>query len=259
MLKAIIDNVEVQMRGKLAELRSTHSHSGIKGSGAEKTFFDFIEKYLSRTYAVGTGEIIDSYGQRSGQVDIVIANQDHPYTFTKNEPGLFFIEGVAAAGEIKSVLTTQELRKAIKNAIKFKTLKMQDPLGKTIIATPSDALRYGLNPPFFLFCYESQVSLENIHKIIMDYREKNKVKIYHTIDGIFILDKGILIHLGDGEGSFKGKDMHGNSGKGWLHSTTGSVLFYCLSFLSTSMPKIERPLPIILPYLYQDGNLHWDK
>jgi hypothetical protein len=105
MLQEKIASVEAQMRAKLAEVRASLSHAGSKGSQVEEIWRAFLREYLPRRLDVGYGEIIDSHDNRSSQTDIVIVNEDHPFTFTRDQPGLFFIEGVSAVGEVKTRLT----------------------------------------------------------------------------------------------------------------------------------------------------------
>ncbi|MEO6288249.1 MAG: DUF6602 domain-containing protein [Dyadobacter sp.] len=250
MLREVIDVQEVQMQSELARLRATFRHSGIKGTGTEKAFLEFIRQYISLSHGVGQGEIIDSYGNRSGQADVVIINQDHPFTFSSNAAGLFFIEGVTAAGEIKSKLTSGELTKALKSAVKFKRLQMNDPLGKTVTAKPSDAQRFGRHPPYFLFCFESQLSLDRIHQNILAFCKKNQIQEPHTIDAVFVINKGFLVDLGDGTGAYKAKNSQsGKDLESWTKVTKNTVLFDCLAWLSITMPRSERPIPILTQYL----------
>jgi len=107
------------MRADLAAIRARFEQSGNKGSSVEEVMRSFLRDYLPRRLEVGHGEVIDTFGQRSRQTDVVLATEDHPYTFKPESPGLFFVEGVAAAAEVKSVLTSGELDGALQNALAF--------------------------------------------------------------------------------------------------------------------------------------------
>jgi hypothetical protein len=105
MLKAKIAAVEVQMRAKLAEIRATLDHAGSKGQRVEEDVFrTFLREYLPRRLEIGHGEVVDTLGARSPQTDVIIATEDHPFTFTRELPGLFFVEGVCAAAEVKTTV-----------------------------------------------------------------------------------------------------------------------------------------------------------
>jgi len=166
MLKQKIAKVEKQMRDALAEVRLTFKHSGNKGTSTEDFFIKFVRQYLPRRLEIGNGEIIDTEGNRSGQADVVILSEDHPFTFNPNKPGLFFIEGVLSVGEIKTTLTTKELRNTLKNSVSYKNLKMTHGQGSMVHANQSDLKRFYEHPPFFLFAFESQISLNTIRKNI---------------------------------------------------------------------------------------------
>ena len=73
--------------------------------------------------SIGEGIVYDSFGDESGQTDIVIANGDQPFTFPVGESGEYAIEGVSAVGEIKSNLTAAELTNCIEKATKYKHLR----------------------------------------------------------------------------------------------------------------------------------------
>ena len=63
---------------ELSEVSITHD--GKRGEVDEKHFIDILKKYLPDRYAVDSAIIIDSKGQTSDQIDVVI--YDHQYTPT---------------------------------------------------------------------------------------------------------------------------------------------------------------------------------
>jgi hypothetical protein len=250
MIKGKIAKVENQMREALAEVRETFKHSGNKGTNIEHIFGDFARKYLPRRLEIGNGEIIDSFGNRSGQADIIIVNEDHPFTFTPNKPGLFFIEGILSVGEIKTTLTTQELKNTLKNSLLYKKLKTTHGKGSMFYANKSDKNRYYEHPPFFLFCYESQLTLPTIKTNIENFIAESSTDTLGIIDGVFVLDKGWLINFGDGKGAFKFRTPDGKNMDGWVMKKSNSVLFDLFSYISATMPKTIRFEPILVNYLF---------
>lgn len=251
MIQDKIAKVEKQMIEALAEVRETFKHSGNKGTNNENNFGDFVRQYLPRRMEIGNGEVIDSFGNRSGQADVVIVNEDHPFTFTPNRPGLFFIEGVLSFGEIKTVLTTQELKNTLKNSLLYKRLKTTHGEGSMVNANPSDLKRYYEHPPFFLFCYESQLSLETIKQKIEAFVDEKSIDGLQIIDAVFVLGKGSVINFGDGQGAFQYRAPDGNIFKNWVIDKSDSVLFDFFGFLSVTMPKILRFQPILANYLFK--------
>lgn len=249
MLKDMMAAVELQMKAKLNEIRATFAQSGDKGSSVEDSFREFLRKYLPRRLEIGQGEIIDSRGERSKQTDIVIVSEDHPFTFTPELPGLFFVDGVCAAGEVKTVLTSQELDVVLQNSCQFKRLKIEAGKGTMIHANPSDIKRFYECPPWFLVAFESQLTLPNILTEIDRFVNRTKVRADKLVDAVFILDRGWLINFGDGEGSLQFRTPEGTSVGGWMWKESNSVLFDLLGWLSIVMPRMVRFEPILARYI----------
>lgn len=251
MLKVEFEQIENQMLNELERARTRFTHAGDKGVVVENSFREFLKSYLPRRFAVGNGEIVDSSGNRSGQTDVVIVNEDHPFTFAEDLPGLFFIEGVVAAAEIKSVLNSDHLERTIKNSKKFKQLKAQIGHGTEVkVSSPADLKRYYSRPPFFLFAFESNISLEKIHQTLnTEIDDQTGNANTNLLDAVFILQKGWLINFGDGTESFQFQTSDKKSLPGWQGKKTESVLVPLLSWLSYVMPRMKRNVPVLQDYL----------
>lgn len=253
MLRDEFKNVETQMRENLARARARFTHSGNKGASVEDAFRLFLKEYLPRRLAVGHGEVIDLSGSRSMQTDVVVVNEDHPFTFTENSPGLFLIEGVAAAGEVKAVLTTEHFQKSILSSRKFKTLKVEHSTGTTAMGTAPDLERYYKRPPWFLFAYESQLTLPSIHARLMKESQGVNGVEENLVDAVFVLGKGCVINLGDGQESLTVVNSEGTSISGWIWQQEESALFELMAWLSIVMPRVIRYDSILTPYLIPKG------
>jgi len=241
--------IEYQMKAKLAEIRATFNHSGDKGTSIENLFREFLRKYLPRRLEIGNGEIIDSGGQKSKQTDLVIVNEDHPFTFTPDLPGLFFIEGVCAAGEVKANLTSTEFKKALEDSCQFKQLNLNPGKGTTVLSNASDINRFYKCPPWFLLSFESQLTFPAIRESIMEFMEHNVIADNRLVDGVFVLNRGWLINFGDGKGSFQFRTPKGESLKGWIWQPSDLVISDLLGWLSVVMPKMIRYAPILPQYI----------
>lgn len=249
MLKDKIDAVEVQMKAKLEEARATFTHPGDKGTSSEDSFRAFLRQYLSRRLEVGNGEIIDQKGRRSMQTDVVIVSEDHPFTFTPDLPGLFFIEGVCAAGEVKTNLTSTELKKALENSCQFKQLELDPGHGTLTSTNPSDLERFCKCPPWFLVAFESQLTTSRIQAKIEEFKNQNSVESNGLTDAVFVLGRGWVINFGDGKGSLQFRTPEGISLEGWQWQNSDSVLFDLLGWLSIVMPRMIRFAPILPKYI----------
>lgn len=244
-LKDKLALVELQMKVELEKIRVTLSQATDKGTLVENVFRTFLREYLPRCFQVGDGEIIDSKGHESKQTDIVIVDENHPFTFTQGNPGLFFIEGVCAAGEVKTNLTSVELEKALKNACQFKELEINAPEGTTIYGPD----RFYARPPWFLVTFESQLTLSSIEAKLKEFERENSVKFDRMADAVFVLDQGRVINFGEGKDNLKFMTPDGTSRGGWIWQESDCVLFQFLSWLSAVMPRFIGGRPIILQYL----------
>jgi hypothetical protein len=257
MLRKILHNIEQQMAAQLSEIRVKFTHPGDKGTSIEHVFRMFLRQYLPRRLAIGHGEIIDRKSSRSGQTDIVVVNDDHPFTFTPEKPGVFFVEGVSAAGEVKTILNSANLSSTIAASRRFKSLRITHSKGNTIHTNISDQKRFYTCPPYFLFAFESELSLPTIIDNFNAAAPDVSAKPYPLVDAVFVMNKGWAVNFGDGQGAFQFVTPAGKSLSGWVWQPSESVLFECLAWLAAVMPRIVRYEPLIIgymiPYKSKDG------
>jgi hypothetical protein len=167
--------IEDGLRAELEKVRATFAHAGNKGTVVEKEFRRFIVDHTAHNLDVGEGEVIDSFGNFAGaiggpgQIDVIIIDGSHPRTFARDQPGIFFIEGVVGAGEIKSVLTSTDLGTAIAKSRSFKELTPVIGKCDMTVTCPSDLARFVNKRPYFLFAFESQLTLDTIAREIINY------------------------------------------------------------------------------------------
>jgi hypothetical protein len=249
MLDEVIAATELQMKAKLAEARAKFQHRGLKGDAVEDAVRDFLRSFMPRRLAVGTGEIIDRNGGRSAQTDIVITNEDHPFTFTSDDPGLFFIEGVSGVGEVKAVLTTAHLESTIESSRRFKKLIAEPGMNSTVSASPVELERFYRTPPYFLLALESQLTLDTVLKTLVSKGHYGDPATPRQLDAVFILSQGGLIDCGLGDGSFGLADANGARLKGWAMTSADNVLFNLLAWLTIAMPRELRYEPILAKYM----------
>jgi hypothetical protein len=82
MLASLSDDIEHQLK----QARITIDHAGTKGDASEDIWLDLMRLYLPKRYQVEKAKIVDSDGNISDQIDIVIF--DRQYT-----PFIFVIKG----------------------------------------------------------------------------------------------------------------------------------------------------------------------
>jgi hypothetical protein len=248
VLESKISSLEAQLRNRLQEIRGSFEQAGVKGDVVEASFRKLLRQFLPRSTGIGHGEIIDTEGRRSKQTDVVVVSDEHPFTFEAEVAGLFFIEGVLAAGEVKTVLESTNLQEALASSRVFRDLIMNPGSGRE---TPSDtdSKRYYVSPPWFLFALESRLSLDKLQSEMEAFIGGSGWDINKTVDAVFVLDRGWLINLGEGNGLYRLRGEDGELARGWQSKDSESVMFDFLAWLSSVMPRIYWYSPILPRYL----------
>ena len=189
---------ETMLQASLEQARADQSSSTGKGNDVEESLREWLRKHLPRVHDVGSGEVIDSAGASSRQCDVVVTTPFHPF----RETSLFFVEGVAAAGEVKSVLTGAALSDALDKGRAFKRLESRPPEGsEAMCRNREDFDRFVRCPPFFLVAFESQLRYETIKERLRAFEQEQGLAVDGYLDGVFVLGKGVLINFGRGRGS----------------------------------------------------------
>lgn len=101
-LKDLFKGLQTQMVSQLTTNRDYISHPGSIGDSLENVWIEWLRNYLPNRYCVDKAIVIDSNGDTSHQIDVVIYDQ-HFTPFVFNQNGFKYIpaEGVYAVFEVK--------------------------------------------------------------------------------------------------------------------------------------------------------------
>lgn len=217
---------------------------------------DFLTKYLPRYYGFGNGEIIDSYDNRSGQVDIIICNQYHPFTYNEEGLGLFLAEGIDWAIEVKSNLIT-ELEQGLLQVKRIKRLKKKPQKGD--IAYSGSSIIHRNQIPCLLFGYQSP-SIGTLRGNIKRLASQLQLSKEEMPDAVASLSEGIIYNKFEGDSLYvkvDGKDIYGIIGLELKNET----LLQMLVFLSEYPAHMAYQSPLILGYASfpEDVPVHCDQ
>lgn len=104
-LKSLFEGMQAQMVAQLNTNREFIPHPSSKGDSLENVWIEWLRKYLPSRYCVDKAMVIDSEGNLSDQLDLVIYDQHHtPFVFTQNGISYIPAEGVYAVFEVKPEL-----------------------------------------------------------------------------------------------------------------------------------------------------------
>ncbi len=122
-IKNLFKNMQQQM---LAQLNAQEfiSHPGTKGDVTENNWLDWMRKYLPKRYCVDKAFVIDSDGNISEQIDIVIYDKQYsPIVFEQNGAVYVTAESVYAVFEVKQELNKQYIEYAGKKIASVRSLR----------------------------------------------------------------------------------------------------------------------------------------
>lgn len=186
-----------KLKHELAEARAAVQHRSLKGSLNEQAVADWLKPMLPGAIDVCTGEVIDSEGGQSKQVDVLLYDvATTPRFLSRGNINVLPVESVFAVIEVKTYLNKTEVENAFENMRAVKSLKK-------VAYHPGRANTvkklYGQSTEhwplqFFIFAYESD-SLETIRGHVE--RLNAGQPINQQIDMVCVLDKGLLVNLAE--------------------------------------------------------------
>ncbi|MCI8352360.1 MAG: hypothetical protein HFJ58_01880 [Clostridia bacterium] len=180
--------------------KTTHPHS--VGEGREKSAINKLKDILPSGIGIGSGFVIDSFGNVSSQCDIIIYEKDLCLKFnSEDEKNCYYnCESVIAVGEVKSDLNKNDLEDSINKFKKIRNLKRRLENNRNFRNYLSKLTAYGaeieiydqnlnsLDQIFtFLLCNSLVV---NYRKIIEIIKENKNIYEYPnaivSIEGVYI-------------------------------------------------------------------------
>lgn len=244
---------EQSLAASLAIARAAFDHPTNKGDAFEAAVRTFLSAHLPRKYATGHGEAIDRHGSRSSQLDIVVANTDHPIVYDIETAGLYLAEGVSAVGEAKAQMNPDKLEDILDKGRRLRQLKPLLMGDDVVHAGEEDRGRFVESIPYFALVAESTMAGKTILKTLQEAPgpdPENRGQVLPTsLDALFVLNRGVFIHYGRGRGALNYTMPGGEKRGGWLWQSTDHVLASLFIWLNASMPTVERHTPIGQLYL----------
>ena len=248
-IEELIADESEDIRSEFIRISSKYKTPDEVAHHREEIVRSFLKKYLPSSFDFGKGEIIDSNGIRSGQVDIVILGPYHPFTYDREKGrGLFLAEGVLCYIEVKSDISDKkELERGLLQMQRVKKLERKPTLGEMRYGSDYDWERLK-RVPSVLFAFRSPLG-PTLKSNIEEALGRLKIPPEETFDAVVVFDKGIIHNIKDSRDSlmiYVGKERRtGIVGLSHGKKTMMSFLVY----LSHIIPWEIKVSPIILPYL----------
>jgi hypothetical protein len=101
-LSALLADLHGDIHNRLERARQTLGHPVAKGDASEGIWLELLQTYLPRRYQADRAYVVDSQGQFSEQIDVVVFDRQYsPFIFRFQEQTVIPAESVYAAFEAK--------------------------------------------------------------------------------------------------------------------------------------------------------------
>lgn len=233
-LHEILDLVAKKMQLDFEE-SARIEHRGSKGTVRERDIQrTFLEKYLPGVARVtGSGELVSTDGQVSGQCDLMIVDVETPPLWKKEDYAIIPVECCYVVVEVKSELTAGELKKSWAASKKVKSLPRTAYLPPI---SPISMTRnaYGREWPHafpvrhIVFGYEG-ATLDTLAKE-MSVLAQQDADPWVGIDAVCVLNRGVVSWQNTSTGAFFERQT--GSMAFTSPTTPGNVLLFMLTSLN---------------------------
>lgn len=239
------------LRARFEQVRlRAQGHPAETGTGREGILIDFLSEALPARFSVGRGFICDTFGRRSGQVDVVV-NDDHilrPWPYDERR-ALYFCEAVGAAVEVKSALTRSELERAVSGGSAVKQVRrVPAPAGTLRFMTDAEKQRADIILSY-VFAFEAAASIASIKSWWAHINQRLALPAEAQIDALIVLDKGVIFNIPEGETGYgfkvEGRPVYGLVG---VEAGEDTLLAFYVTLLH-QLPKIVFAHPNIWQYV----------
>ena len=238
------------LRAKFEQVRlRAQGHPAETGTGREGILIDFLSEALPASFSVGRGFICDTFGRRSGQVDVVV-NDDQvlrPWPYDEGR-ALYFCDAVGAAVEVKSALTRGQLEAAAAGARAVKQLRRRPTPGTLRVMSDFEKQRADIILSY-VFAFEAAASTASIKSWWADINQRLAVPAEGQMDAVIVLDKGVIFNIPEGETGHgvkvEGEPVYGLVG---LEAGEDSLLAFYATLLH-QLPKVVFAHPNIWDYV----------
>jgi hypothetical protein len=169
-------------------------HALTKGEQREEPVREFLRQNLPDVFGVATGEVLDSLGAHSPQLDVLVFDRIRNFPVHRGSAAILPAEALLASFEVKSMLTIAEIERSLVAAAKLRALRpFKRPLlgpdrGKT---SHPDECRYFHS----VFAYHSDLAadgwLRAEHARLLDASKRVGIAA-STIDRIYVAQRGLI-------------------------------------------------------------------
>lgn len=131
LLPRLLDGFHENLLSQLELGRKTSDHPALKGDSSEGSWLAMLQTHLPQRYQVSKGIVVDSTGNQSDQIDLIIFDRQYsPFIFKTEAAEYIPAESVYAVFEIKQSLNRENVlyaQEKIKSVRKLKRTSLPVP------------------------------------------------------------------------------------------------------------------------------------
>lgn len=119
LLASLHDDIQL----RLSTARKAFQHPGAKGDASEGVWIDMLNTYLPKRYQAANAFVVDSLGNFSDQIDVVVFDRQYsPFIFKFGEQIIVPAESVYAVFEAKQTATAELVAYAQRKVVSVRKL-----------------------------------------------------------------------------------------------------------------------------------------
>jgi|CXWL01.1.fsa_nt_gi hypothetical protein len=188
-----------KMKLEWATIKASLDQSGDKGTALEKTVMQFLRPYIPKNLGMVSGEITDSDGNSTKQMDIIIYDEiKAPLLYDVGDIRVIPIECVYAVIEVKSNIASQndvdDIFEKMLSVKKLQKTSFYPTQGATIHSVSIYGKDWTIWPVhFFAFSIDS-MSIDTLATKIDQKHKEQKLDVEKRIDSVCVLEKGVIFN-----------------------------------------------------------------
>ena len=141
-LATVLATLHDDIQRRLESARKTFGHPDAKGDSSERVWLELLQNYLPRRYEAKTAFIVDSRGEFSEQIDVVVFDRQYsPFILHYEGQAVIPAESVYGAFEAKQSINAAQVTYAMKKIASVRNLH------RTSLPIPHAGGTYAAKPP----------------------------------------------------------------------------------------------------------------
>jgi hypothetical protein len=194
ILSQYYEGILQRLRSEVDFINTLFEHQGVKGEGNEAVLRELIRKFIPDRFGIGTGVVVDRFGNQSRQCDIVVYDAfSYPSLLSLASVHLFPVDIVYATIEVKTTLDAASAKEARQNVASVKKLSVLQ--GEFMLIEQKDGgaafVSYKpISPLGVVFAYNSNIHQFETFKNWFAPSKEADSPLLPTIVGC--LDQGII-------------------------------------------------------------------